>query len=100
MGKDEKEKLKLISFTKELEQAIEADAKRCRRSFVRQVEAVLTTYYGIENVEVDRERIESVVKDSKKTMPGKLEIIGELAPTSRRKIPTFEINSQEEKKAL
>jgi hypothetical protein len=51
------EKPKLIPFSKELKEAIEADAKRCRRSFVRQVEAVLMTYYGLENVEVDRERL-------------------------------------------
>ena len=51
------EKSKLIPFSKELEEVIEADAKRCRRSFVRQVEAVLMTYYGIEDVEVDRERL-------------------------------------------
>jgi hypothetical protein len=51
------EKSKLIPFSRELEEVIEADAKRCRRSFVRQVEAVLMTYYGIEDVEVDRERL-------------------------------------------
>lgn len=76
MAKDEKdEKVKLIPFNRELEEAIEADAKRCRRSFVRQVEAVLMTYYGIEDVEVDRQR---------------LEILGELAPHSKNKIPLIE----------
>ena len=73
MAKDEKdEKAKLIPFNRELEEAIEADARRCRRSFVRQVEAVLMTYYGIEDVEVDRQR---------------LEVLGELAPGSKQKLP-------------
>jgi len=84
MAKDEKdEKVKLIPFTKELEEAIEADAKRCRRSFVRQVEAVLMTYYGIDDVEVDRQR---------------LEIVGELAPHSKQKMPVIRATVEPEKK--
>lgn len=84
MAKEEKdEKVKLIPFTRELEEAIEADAKRCRRSFVRQVEAVLTTYYGIDNVEVDRQR---------------LEILGELAPHSKAKIPLIKASVEPDKK--
>ena len=89
MAKEEKdEKVKLIPFTRELEEAIEADAKRCRRSFVRQVEAVLMTYYGIDDVEVDRQR---------------LEILGELAPHSKNKIPlvraTVESDTKKKRKA-
>jgi len=84
MAKDEKdEKVKLIPFSKELEEAIEADAKRCRRSFVRQVEAVLTTYYRIDDVEVDRQR---------------LEILGELAPHSKKKIPLIHATVESETK--
>ncbi len=84
MAKEEKdEKVKLIPFTRELEEAIEADAKRCRRSFVRQVEAVLTTYYGIDNVEVDRQR---------------LEILGELATHSKEKIPVIKASVEPDKK--
>ncbi len=84
MAKDEKdEKVKLIPFTRRLEETIEEDAKRCRRSFVRQVEAVLMTYYGIDDVEVDRQRIE---------------IIGELAPRSKQKIPVINATVEPEKK--
>ena len=67
------EKNKLIPFSPELEKAIEDDAARCRRPFVRQVEAVLLTYYGLENVELER-----------------VEKIGELAKSSKRKIPLIE----------
>lgn len=77
------EKSKLIPFTKELEEAIEADAKRCERSFVRQVVAVLKAYYEVDNVELKSD---------------KLEIIGKLAPKSKRKIPTFEIDISDKKK--
>ncbi|MCA1623356.1 MAG: hypothetical protein LC768_13160 [Acidobacteria bacterium] len=84
MAKDEKdEKVKLIPFTRRLEEAIEVDARRCRRSFVRQVEAVLMTYYGIDDVEVDRQQ---------------LEFIGELAPHSKQKIPVIKAIIEPEKK--
>ncbi len=80
-----KEKQKLIPFTEELTAAIEADAERCRRSFVRQVEAVLMTYYNIGNIEVDRSQ---------------LQIIGELAPRSKKKMPmlTAVAENKEEKR--
>lgn len=84
MAKEEKdEKVKLIPFTRELEEAIEADAKRCRRSFVRQVEAVLTTYYRIDDVEVDHQR---------------LEMLGELAPHSKQKLPVITATVEPDKK--
>ncbi|MDQ3179154.1 MAG: hypothetical protein M3Q33_01405 [Acidobacteriota bacterium] len=73
MAKDAKQKL--IPFTEELEKAIEEDAERCRRSFVRQVEAVLMTYYNIEDVEVDRERFE---------------FVGELLPKGNKTIKVLE----------
>ncbi len=76
-------KQKLIPFTEELEKAIEKDAGRCRRSFVRQVEAVLMTYYNIADVEVDRTP---------------LEILGELNATSKKKTPVVEITSKKSKK--
>lgn len=84
MAKDEKdEKVKLIPFTRRLEDAIETDARRCRRSFVRQVEAVLMTYYGIDDVEVDR---------------APLEFIGELAPKGKQKMKMITANAATEKK--
>lgn len=77
------EKAKLILFTKELEEVIEADAKRCQRSFVRQVVAVLMTYYNIEDVEINKQR---------------LQILNGLAPKSKKEIPVMEIDLRSKKK--
>lgn len=77
------EKSKLIPFSKELEAAIDADAKRCRRSFVRQVEVVLMTYYGIGDVEVSK---------------AKLEMLGNLAPQSAKKMPLLKAGTEAKKK--
>lgn len=79
----EKEKLKLIPFSPELMKVIEADAERCKRSFVRQVEAVLTTYYGVEDISVN---------------PKGLEVLGELSPKSKKKIPVIEAETASIKK--
>lgn len=77
------EKSKLIPFSRELEQAIEADAARCRRSFVRQVEAVLMTYYRIQDVEISKQS---------------LEFIGELMPKSKTTLPLIEAVVETRKK--
>ena len=77
------EKQKLIPFTEELEKAIEEDAARCRRAFARQVEAVLMTYYNIEDVEVDRERFE---------------IVGELLPKGKKRTEVLENSPTKEKR--
>ena len=77
------EKSKLIPFSTELEKAIEADAKRCERSFVRQVVAVLKTYYEVESVEVNQQR---------------LEFVGELLPRSKKGIRVLENEPKQAKK--
>lgn len=77
------EKVKLIPFTKELEDKIEADAKRCQRSFVRQVVAVLAAYYETGDVEINRE---------------KLIILGELAGKSGKKTKIIEAETGKKKK--
>lgn len=83
------EKQKLIPFSPELEKAVEEDAARCRRPFVRQVEAVLLTYYGLENVELDKSSLERTAevekKNSGKRSQGKLEPLGELVPDKEDK---------------
>ena len=55
-----KEKNKLIPFTPKLEAAIQEDADRCRRPFVRQVEAILLTHYGIKDVELKQKSLEMI----------------------------------------
>lgn len=74
-------KQKLIPFTEELEKAIEQDAIRCRRSFVRQVEAVLMTYYNIADVEINKEQ---------------LEMVGELLPSGKQPIRVLNESKKDE----
>lgn len=49
-----------IRFPKTLWEAIDADAQRCKRSAVKQMEAVLTAYYKLEEVEINRTQLEFV----------------------------------------
>lgn len=49
-----------IKFPKNLWEAIDADAQRCKRSAVKQMEAVLTTYYELEDVEINLKQLEIV----------------------------------------
>lgn len=77
------EKSKLIPFSRQLEDAIEADAARCERSFVRQVVAVLKAHYDID-AEISRAR---------------LQIVGELHPTAKTKTPLLKSAGKKKKKA-
>ena len=72
-----------IRFPKNLWDAIDADATRCKRSAVKQMEAVLTAYYNLEDVELNRPQ---------------LELLGEIAPHSKRKMPMIEANLEDKKK--
>ena len=64
-----------IRFPKELWDAIDEDAQRCKRSAVRQMEAVLTAYYDLEDVDINEQ---------------KLEVVGELFRTSKKRLPVIE----------
>lgn len=46
-----------IRFPRSLWDAIDADAQRCKRSAVKQLEALLATFYGLEDVEIDKRRL-------------------------------------------
>jgi 23S rRNA maturation-related 3'-5' exoribonuclease YhaM len=72
-----------IRFPKKVWDAIDADAQRCKRSSVKQMEAVLTAYYQLEDVELNQQS---------------LEMLGELMPHSRRKIPMIEMEMETAKK--
>lgn len=72
-----------IRFPIDLWKAIDEDAKRCKRSSVKQMEAVLSAYYGLEDVDLNRQ---------------KLEMIGEIKPKSSRKLPMMEIDVSDKKK--
>ena len=72
-----------IRFPKKVWDAIDADAQRCKRSSVKQMEAVLSAYYQLEDVELDAHY---------------LEMVGELMPHSRRKMPMIEAQMEPAKK--
>jgi hypothetical protein len=44
---------KLIKLSEATWNALAADAERCKRSSTKQLEAILTTYYGLDNVELE-----------------------------------------------
>jgi len=55
----DKDVARSIRFTSRLWDAIDQDAKRCKRSSQKHLEAILETYYQIADVEIDMPRIEA-----------------------------------------
>lgn len=72
-----------IRFPKQLWEAIDADAERCKRSAVKQMEAVLSAYYELGDVEISRQS---------------LQMVGELMPRSKKKMPLLEAEAKPKKK--
>ena len=70
-------------FEKSLWSKLDEDAKRCGRSSVKQLEAILKTYYQVEDVELNQQS---------------LEILGDLMPHSRRKMPMITTEMEAAKK--
>ena len=66
------EKARSIRLPENLWDALDADAARCRRSAQKHLEALLLTFYKMEDVEISK---------------SKLEMLGELVPdkTGRKK---------------
>lgn len=54
---DTDDKPRSIRFPHNLWDAIDEDAKKSKRSAVKQMEAVLSMYYDIENNEIDKDRL-------------------------------------------
>ena len=67
-----------IRFPQSLWDAIDEDAKRHKRSGVKQMETVLSIYYGLEDNEIDRQRL-AQMRDS---LSGGIEV----AKNSKNKI--------------
>jgi hypothetical protein len=65
-------------FEKSLWSRLDEDAKRCGRSSVKQLEAILKTYYQVGDVELREES---------------LEILGRLMPTSKQTLPLIEADT-------
>jgi 23S rRNA maturation-related 3'-5' exoribonuclease YhaM len=72
-----------IRFPKELWDAIDEDAQRCKRSSVRQMEAVLTAYYGLQDVDLNNTN---------------LQMVGELFPRGKVRMPVREAEIETQKK--
>ncbi len=56
----ENERGRNIRFPQEIWDAVDADARRCKRSAVKHLEALLTVYYDLGNVEMDNSRLNSI----------------------------------------
>ncbi len=74
-----------FKFETALWKKLDADAERCGRSSTKQLEAILKTYYDAEDVELSRHS---------------LEMLGELSPRSRTKMPIIEadVNPKQKKR--
>lgn len=64
------EKTRSIRLPEFVWDALDADAERCRRSSQKQIEALLSTFYDIADVEISR---------------SKLKMLGELVPDVKGK---------------
>lgn len=62
-------------FERELWEKLDDDARRCLRSSTKQMEAILKTYFGVADVDLSQ---------------GGVEMLGELAPHSKKKMPIVE----------
>ncbi len=70
-------------FEKQLWTKLDDDAKRCLRSSTKQLEAILKTYYAVEDVELGSES---------------LEILGELMPKGKTKTAILEAGNRKKKR--
>jgi hypothetical protein len=48
---------RVLQLPKKLWEAIDEDAKRCRRSAVKQVEAILLSYFDLEDVDLNNQAL-------------------------------------------
>lgn len=87
-------------FSKSLWSLLDEDAKRCKRSSVKQLEAILETFYDVQDVEINKEslkRLNEVSPKAKKTEQ-RVEILGEIDPKGGEDLPYFEIDLTDKKK--
>lgn len=77
------EKVRSIRLPEYVWEALDRDAERCRRSSQKQIEAILVSFYEIEDVEIS---------------PLKLEMVGQLLPNSRKKMPIIDARNEPKNK--
>lgn len=56
---------KLIKLPSNLWRYLEVDSNRCRRSVTKQIEAILVTYFQVENIEVNPEAVKAAQIENK-----------------------------------
>lgn len=74
-----------IRLPAKLWNAIDRDAVRCKRSSVKQVEALLMTYYDLENTAIDRTRLVRVRMEGEITDELQSSNVSSKATPSRRR---------------
>lgn len=72
-----------FNFPRDLWEKLDEDADRCLRSSTKQLEAILKTYYGFEDVGLNQQSLEN---------------LGKLAPHSKQKIPVIRATVENKKK--
>lgn len=70
----EDEKARSIRLPERVWNALDEDAARCRRSAQKQLEAILVSFYELDDVELNRQ---------------KLQVIGEILPKTKSGIPVL-----------
>ena len=90
---DSDERLRSIRFPQALWDAIDEDADRCKRSSVRQMEVVLSIFYGFDNSAIDIDRVRAIPGFSQQHEQGReMQILNnngkgtEVAPRSKKPI--------------
>ena len=69
------EKVRSIRLPEYVWDALDEDAARCRRSSQKHLEALLLTFYDMQDVEINKQT---------------LQMVGELLPKGKTKIPVIE----------
>ncbi len=77
------EKVRSIRLPEYVWDALDEDATRCRRSSQKHLEALLLTFYDMQNVEINKQT---------------LAMVGELLPHSKTKMPLIEAQVENQKK--
>ncbi len=60
VGRDETERGRTIRIAQWLWDSLDRDAERCRRSSVKQLEAILAAYFGEDGAEIDHSRLQDL----------------------------------------
>ena len=77
------EKVRSIRLPEYVWNALDEDAARCRRSSQKHLEALLLTFYDMQDVEINKQT---------------LSMVGELLPKGKTRMPLLEAETENQKK--